>query len=573
MPEQIARTILDAFEEHYRHFRAISAAAKGRFERADWAAVREASRRRIDMYDDRVVQTVSELGQRYPETKEESAWPQIKRAYVPLLYDCRQPELAETFFNSVACRVLDRTYYRNEYIFWRPVISTDFIEGNQPTYRCFYPSEAGLRRTLFDIVHSFGLRVPFENLQRDLRHVVRAGRERFPRPRAQHPNFHVQVLTSMFFRNKGGYIVGRIVNGNEETPFAVPVRHAKDGERLTLDALLTAPAQLGTLFSLARAYFMVDTEVPSAYVRFLHTLMPGKPPAELYTALGLHKQGKTIFYRDLFEHLKHSSDRFVVAPGARGMVMMVFTLPSFPYVFKLIRDVFAPPKQTSAAEVKRKYVMVKLHDRVGRMADTLEYSNVALPLDRFAPALAEELLRVCAGCVVQDGDRLVLEHVYIQRRMTPLNLWLQEDNEEQARHGLRELSRAVREMAEANIFAGDLLPKNFGVTRFGRVVFYDYDEICELTEVSVRRLPPPRDDADEYGDAPWFGVGPNDIFPEEFSTFLFGPGRLRQLFLEESGQLLDPAWWNARQEDARAGVQPDLFPYPESERFSVKYGE
>jgi len=325
------------------------------------------------------------------------------------------------------------------------------------------------------------------------------------------------------------------------------------------------------LFSFARAYFFVDMEVPAAYVSFLRWLMPKKPRAEMYMAVGLAKQGKTLFYRDLHYHLNHSSDRFVVAPGIKGMVMLVFTLPSFPYVFKVLRDRFAPPKDIDHETVKERYLLVKLHDRVGRMADTLEYSLVALPLERFETELLEELKRECGSQVEFDGDKLVIGHVYIERRMRPLNLHVEElradGDTERLRAVLHEYGCAIKELAGAGIFPGDMLLKNFGVTRHERVVFYDYDEIVPMTDVIFRRIPPPRDYADEVAAEPYWSVGPSDVFPEQFERFLVGDPGAREMFYEHHRDLLDPSFWLGKQERVRAGLQDDVFPYPEEIRF------
>jgi len=570
-PQAIARTILDGFEKHYGRFREISAAAKDRFERADWAAAREASSTRIDSYDNRVREAVAWVASLYPDARsDESLWPKVKQAYIALLYDHKRPECAETFYNSVACRVLARTYYRNEYIFWRQAVATELIDADQPTWRAWYPTRQGLLHTVSAIARSFELGLPFENLRRDLRRLLVAMRRHLPGRRERHPNFQVQVLSSLFFRGQAAYVVGRIVNGSQEQPFVVPIRHTREGGALYLDAVLLRGEHLSALFSLARAYFMVDMDVPSAYVSFLQQLMPAKSKAELYTSVGLQKQGKTLFYRDLHAGLKHSTDAFIVAPGARGMVMMVFVLPSFPWVFKVIRDEFPPPKQTTREEVRAKYRLVKYHDRAGRMPDALEYSDVLFPATRMHPAVLEELRSTCAGSLERDGDRLVIRHLYVERRMTPLDLWLRRADREQQRHGVEEYGRAIRELAQANIFPGDLLLKNFGVTAFGRVVFYDYDEISPLTDVRFRRLPTARGDDEETAAEPWFHVGPRDVFPEEFLTYLFPAGRLRELFLELHRELLDPAWWMARQDEIRSGAQPDLIPYPEELRFGFK---
>jgi len=571
LPQEIARTILGGFDRHYALFRQASIDAKALFERAAWTEMRRLARERIQMYDQRVQEGVDAVRARFPEAeREESLWPAIKLAYIGLLHEHRQPECAETFYNSVACQVLHRRHYHNDFIFWRPAVATEHLEGEAPTYRCFYPIRQGLRNTLRAIATGFGLQSPWENLERDLRSVVHALRKLFPRPARTQPDLQIQVLNSLFFRNKGAYIIGRLINDAHDYPFAIPVLQNERGE-LYLDALLTGEDRLLVLFSFARAYFFVDMEVPAGYVTFLRWLMPRKPRAELYMAVGLAKQGKTLFYRDLHYHLKHSTDRFVVAPGIKGMVMLVFTLPSFPYVFKMIRDRFAPPKDIDRQTVKDKYLMVKLHDRVGRMADTLEYSLVALPRARFDPGLVEELKRECGSIVEFDGDALVLGHVYIERRMQPLNLHVEElkrdPDPERLRVALRDYGNAIKELAGAGIFPGDMLLKNFGVTRHDRIVFYDYDEIQPMEEMSFRRIPPPKSYEDELAAEPYWSIGPTDVFPEQFERFLVGEPRAREIFYEQHRDLLDPQFWTDKQARIRAGIQEDVFPYPEELRF------
>lgn len=568
---EVARAILAGFDKHYRLFREASARAKHLFERADWPALRALARERIQMYDQRVLEAVDEVRARYPEAgRDESLWRSIKLAYIPLLHEHRQPECAETFYNSVACAVLDRRYYRNEFIFWRPAVATEHLEGDEPAYRSYYPLRKGLRRTLRAIVQGFGLASPWEDLHRDLKSVVRALRKRFPRPARARPSLQIQVLGSLFFRNKAAYAVGKIINGSEEVPFAVPILQNERGE-LYLDALLLDADQLIVLFSFARAYFFVDMEVPAAYVSFLRQLMPKKPRAEMYMCVGLAKQGKTMFYRDLFYHLKHSSDNFVVAPGIKGMVMLVFTLPSFPYVFKIIRDRFAPPKEMDRQTVKDKYQLVKYHDRVGRLADTLEYSLVALPLERFDPVLLEELRSEAASNIEFEDDKIVIKHVYIERRMQPLNLFLAEaaadHDAARVRQALHEYGYAIKELAGAGIFPGDMLLKNFGVTRHNRVVFYDYDEIAYMIDCNFRRIPPPRSIEDEMSAEPYFSVGPLDIFPEQFARFLVSDPQAREVFLERHADLMQPEYWADKQARIRAGLQEDVYPYPEEIRF------
>jgi len=566
--QSIAQTLVDGFNKHYRLFRESSAQAKMRFETGDWLTAQRAVRERIAFYDERVDETVQLLQDQYRADRiDANTWQLAKLLYIGLLINHKQPELAETFFNSVFCKIMHRTYFHNDFIFVRPGVSTDFIEADPPVYRSYYPNKTGLRQVIRDICRDFAWQCPFADLDRDVEHVIQAVMlqmgGRLPTAEA---NFQLQVLHSAFYRNKGAYIVGKAINGDYEYPFVVPVLHDDRGQ-LFVDAILMDPAQIRTLFSLSRAYFMTDMEVPSAYVKFLSGLMPHKPQAELYTMLGLAKQGKTMFYRDLMHHLRHSQDEFIVAPGIRGLVMAVFTLPSFPYVFKVIKDVFAPPKEVDHATVKAKYLLVKQHDRVGRMADTLEFSNVALPKARFSRELVEELRRDCPSLLEEDENEIVIKHAYIERRMKPLNLYLDNADEEKREAAVMEYGNAIKELAYANIFPGDMLFKNFGVTRFGRVVFYDYDEIEYMTDCNFRRIPPAPTPEAEMSGEPWYSVARNDVFPEEFGTFLLGNPETRRMFLKHHADLLEPEFWQLTKQKILDGFVPDFFPYPEEMRF------
>jgi isocitrate dehydrogenase kinase/phosphatase len=572
--DEIARALIEGFDKHHRLFRELSARAKQRFEMADWAGAQQAVRERIRFYDDRVAEAVEQLRAEFQtDSVDDATWHLVKLHYMALLVDHKQPELAETFFNSVTTRVLRLPYVHNDFMFVRAAISTEDIESDPPTYRSYYPGKDGLRETFLRIFRAFGWVRPFADLERDVDCLLRALLEleggEWP---AIQPNHQVQVLESAFYRNKAAYVIGKIVNGDQETPFGVPVLHDDDG-RLFLDTILLDSESLAILFSLSRSYFMVDMDVPSDYVRFLRTLMPTKPRSELYTALGLGKQGKTLFFRDLLHHLHHSDDLFVEAPGTPGQVMHVFTLPSYPYVLKVIKDRFGPAKNTDRETVKGKFLMVKEVDRVGRMVDALEFKDLALPLARFAPELLDQLRRLAPSVIAVDGDNLIVRHCYVERRMTPLNVYLQTAAPEQVERVVDDYGHALRELAIANIFTGDLLWRNFGLTRYGRVVFYDYDEIEYLTDCVFRAIPASPNPEDELSDEAWYGVGRHDVFPEEFERFLLGSPQLREAFLSRHNELLRPEFWQECQRRVAAGEVVDFFPYEESVRFSERFRE
>jgi isocitrate dehydrogenase kinase/phosphatase len=525
-------------------------------------------RDRIDFYDRRVLETAERVAREFRAAglDRDALWGEVKLHFIGLLIDHKQPECAETFFNSVLVKILHRVYFHNRFIFVRPAISTEYINADPPSYRSYYPLQSGLRNALVDIVLDLRFERRFANFGRDLANVLGALRKRFPRPFRLEANHHIQVLGSPFIRNQTAYIVGRIVNGIHTYPFVVPVKHDAGG-KLYFDALLMDEADLAILFSANRAYFLVDMEVPSDYVNFLRAMLADKTAAEIYTMIGLQKAGKNLFYRDFLHHLKHSRDKFIVAPGIKGLVMTVFTLPSYPYVFKVIKDKIAASKDTDRQKVKQKYTLVKHHDRVGRMTDVLEYSDVAFPRARFSDELVAELTAVAPSVVEFDGDYIVVKHLYIERRVTPLNIFLERADDAQRAHAIREYGAALKELAAVNIFAGDLLFKNFGVTRFGRVVFYDYDEIEYLVDCNFRRIPPPPPGWDDMSGDVWYGVGTHDIFPEEFATFLLTDPRTRACFLEWHADLLDAAWWQDMQREIRTGRQVEVLSYPSAVRF------
>ena len=571
LSHQIASTILSGFDRHFTIFSDITRGAKQRFENADWEAERVASRDRIMFYDIRVKDAIGQMQKLFDlEPFDSQLWFEVKREFVQLISNHLQPELAETFYNSVFCALFHRDYFGNDFIFVRSAVSTEFIDTDKPSYHVYYPAKRGFRSSIKQVLLDSGFNLPFENIDRDVRNITQALiKHTFARPRRAHLNFQFQVISSVFFRNKAAYIVGRAINSNLAVPFAIPILHSGE-DSIYCDAIIIGKQGLNRLFEFSYVYFMVDHPVPSSIVTFLRLLMPNRSKESFYSAIGFHKQGKTVFYRDFLHHLKHSEDELIFAPGIKGMVMAVFTLPSYPYVFKVIRDRFPPPKKTTRQEVLDTYRLVKMHDRVGRMSDVLEYSHVALPRARFAEDLLEELYETCADSISEEGNHIIIKHLYIERRMTPLNLAAQHADDQYLGRLMKGYGQAIKELAAANIFPGDLLLKNFGVTGQGqgRVVFYDYDEICYLTECNFRKIPEARYPEDELAAEPWYSVAANDVFPEQFATFLFANNRLRQAFMKHHRNLLEADFWIQKQENIKAGIYEDVFPYSKRVRFA-----
>jgi isocitrate dehydrogenase kinase/phosphatase len=560
-----AHAIFVAFEDYERQFQAITRRAKRRFEERDWHGMQRDAVDRLELYGRAISGITAEIRERLAASvKDKKLWATMKSTYSELIGRCQDIELAETFFNSVSRRVFTTIGVdpRIEFLF------SDFDaspEAGPPVYRS-YPASRSLRELVKEVLVDCEFTVSHENLERDAhRAAMWIERQRRSQGITQ-PIDAIDMIQSVFYRSQGAYLVGRILSDRHTMPLALAVRHEDAG--LVVDAALLTADEVSILFSFARSYFHVELHRPRDLVAFLKSIMPRKPIAELYIAIGQNKHGKTELYRDLVRHIEQSTDRFEIARGDRGMVMCVFTLPSFDIVFKVIRDRFAYPKTTSRRDVMERYQLVFKHDRAGRLADVQEFEHLAFDGDRFSEPLLAELASEAAE-TVSCGQRIVeLKHLYVERRMMPLNLYVREAELPAAREAVIDYGQAVRDLAATNIFPGDMLLKNFGVTRHGRVVFYDYDELCLVTDCNFREMPRTRDEDEEFGSEPWFYVGPNDIFPEEFLTFMGLGGELREAFLEAHGDLLTPQYWWEIQARHRAGELLDIIPYPCSRRLS-----
>lgn len=571
LSQSIASAILQGFNHHFTLFQEITRAAKTRFEQADWDGEITARKERIYFYDARVNEAIEQLRNDFDlDQFDQLLWHDVKRWYMWNLYEHNQPELAESFYNSVFCRLFDSRYYNNDYIFVKPGAAVDFLDLDNPVYTSFYPDDSGLEDSVRNILLYYQLDRPWQDIDRDVKLICQDLGPALESDLSPAPHRQLHIVSSLFFRNKAAYVVGRALVGLELTPFVIPVL-INDNLKLYADTVITDVDDLALIFSFTRAYFMVNTDVPSGLVGFLKSILPTKSNADLYTSIGLQKQGKTLFYREFLHHLEHSSDKLIIAPGIKGMVMSVFTLPSYPYVFKVIKDKFAPPKNIDRETVKKKYQMVKMHDRVGRMADTLEFSYAALPVERFSAELLDELKQTIASNLLVDEHHVIIRHLYIERRMVPFNIYLDHADATLLEASVISYGNAIKEMIAANIFPGDMLLKNFGVTRHGRVIFYDYDEICHLTDVKIRAMPQARSTEEELSSEPWFHVGEDDFFPEQFEHFVINHPKVRKQFLVHHPELLQPAYWKQVQRDIVEHKRHDVFPYNINRRFLNRY--
>ncbi|MER1690241.1 bifunctional isocitrate dehydrogenase kinase/phosphatase [Proteus mirabilis] len=560
----VAQTILQGFDAQYGRFLEITSGAQYRFEQADWHGIQLAMKERIRLYDNHVGLVVEQLRCIRHDIDKESVFLQkVKERYTQLLPNYPRFEIAESFFNSVYCRLFHHRELNKKNLF---VFSSQpayrFAQAPRPLSRTFV-IQSDLPALLQDILSRLPLRLPWQNKSRDIQFICQMLYAQFSHEELQNAVFH--IANELFYRNKAAWMIGKIAINNQFIPLLLPIHNIE--QHLVIDTCLTTTDEASIVFGFARSYFMVYAPFPAALVTWLRDILPEKSIAELYMSIGCQKHGKTEYYREYLAFMNFSSEQFIEAPGVKGMVMLVFTLPTYDRVFKVIKDRFAPQKTMTAERVKECYRLVKEHDRVGRMADTQEFENFVIDKKRISNDLMAILEQEIPNKLEDLGDKLLISHLYMERRMTPLNIYMEQCDDKQLKAVVEDYGQALKELIAANIFPGDMLFKNFGVTRHHRVIFYDYDEISYMTDMNFRAIPPARYPEDELASEPWYSVAENDVFPEEFRYFLCCDKQVCHYFEAQHRDLLSPEYWQQQQQRIKQGYIEDVYAYPQSKRF------
>ncbi|HEX4675180.1 MAG TPA: bifunctional isocitrate dehydrogenase kinase/phosphatase [Steroidobacteraceae bacterium] len=554
-----AREIAGAFVRYNAEFRAITRRAPVRFDARDSKGSQRDAVERIDLYDKFVNRAVTELHAKLGERAlDRPLWIQIRDDFPAEIEHLPDPEFAKTFFSSTTRRLFGTVGVAPEIEFVAteldPLANITSAVGSNT-----YINHGSLPLLFEDVLGDVRFRSRWKDLDNSILHVANEVTAYLHARNERRTVLRVEMIRPVFYQVARAYIVGRVVGREFLLPLVIALKNTDGG--ILVDAVMLSEGDVSIVFSFTRSYFHVDLERVGEAVLFLKSILPVKPVSELFTVLGRAKQGKTERYRELMHHLNITRDRFVHAAGERGLVMVCFTLPSFDVVFKIIRDRFPYPKNVLREEVMAKYQLVFKHDRAGRLVDAQEFRRLRFPKELFAPELLEELLSETAMTVREDGPNLVFDHVYIERRMIPLNLYLRTASDKAAESAVLDYGQCIRDLAYTNIFAGDLLLKNFGVTRHGRVIFYDYDELCAITDCHFRDLPQATNEEDEMRGEPWFYVADNDVFPETFIRFLSFTDSQRDALLRMHGEILTAHFWRHVQERLKEGEVLEVLPY------------
>ncbi len=570
---EVARLIHDSWDILINNFLEYTSQGKSHFEERKYKELFGLAVKRYNLYGGMVRTTYDQIEAIMRDQLHSiDAWEKIKHYYSHLIQNRYDKPNTETFYNSISRKVFNSVNvgFSEQFEFFN---NEDYhvVEFTEPkVYREMTVHK--LTSDVFkDILLSMDFKVEWEDIDRDCKAIMD---ELTPVMIFQKNNLFldcIELVNTIFYRNRGAFIVGKLRYRRWVMPFVIAILNEEKG--LYVDAFVNNVSDISIMFSFTRSSFMANTRKPVELIDYLKTIMPYKPIAELYDAIGYFRNGKTTMYRDLMNYVRNYDDKFIIAPGIKGMVMCVFTLTNYPFVFKIIKDKFDNPKNVTRAQVIRKYQEVELSDRVGRMAYAHQFEHLRFPRHLFSEELIEEFRLVATKSVVIEDDYVTVLHCYMERKMEPLNLYLEKASLVDTCKAMIDYGDCIKELAKANIFPGDLLLKNFGVTRHGRVIFYDYDEISQVTECRFRKLPEIIEGEEMYGHETSFSVEHHDIFPEEFKNFMVPDGPVGALFMQEHADIFQAKFWRQIQKDINKGEYLKFFAYPKDSRFPAHRNE
>ena len=558
-----ARWILAEFDAYYVESRSIPTLAKSAFERRDPATSLDLSRRRLSVYSVSALALARRLREALPSVAEdETFWKQIEARYLTSIEGRYESDLAFAYIHSAR-----RMTYEGR---WKPV-EYAFLHHREPesersaVVRIDFPIAPGsdLAALVDRILDVPRFERPWRDREGDVRRVVERLGSIF-RGGTGRP-VEIQMTDAGFFRNRGAYVVGRIVFGDASaTPLILALLNHDAG--IYVQAVLTGEADAHNLFSSTLANFHVTNTHYHELAAFLHTVMPTRRLGLHYSTIGFNHVGKVAVMNELREELATHGEVFTTAVGFRGSVAIGFAAPSSDYNLKVIRDI--PTDQYKWGEfpgigaVLDKYRRVHEIDRTGSMLDNIIYYNLELDPAWFEPELLAELLRDAGESVSLRDDAVILKHLIVQRRVRPLPVFLRDATPEEAREVIVNLGHCIKNNAAANVFNKDLDARNYGVSRFQKVFLFDYDALEPLTRVKVRSNVGRFDGEDDVPD--WFYEDGVIFLPEEIeSGFRIHDRGLRRLFRDVHGDLLTTGYWERMQHDLDQGQVPSIRLYPE----------
>lgn len=568
-----AEWILQEFDANFFESRQIPKFAKEAFEQRDPQRSLALSKKRLFMYINGILAFCPQLKQAYSELAEnEQLWSKVEMHYMSLIHERYEADLAFAYIHSVR-----RKIYQEE---WKPV-AYDFSEWRPrradvrpQVYRTFAGGARVSADTVVEILKIPNFAKPYRNITEDAALVAERINNVFSLDGHSPDRIRsIEIINAGFYRNRGAYIVGRILfSDTSVSPIIISL--INDDHGIDINAVLTSEADAHNLFSSTLANFHVSNEYYHELATFLYSIMPGRPLGLHYSTIGYNHLGKFAILNELKNELGTRKEVFQAAVGFPGTVTIAFAAPSSSYNLKVIRD--KPTAQykwgifQGIEAVLDKYRGVHEINRAGSMLDNVIYYNLRLEKKLFAPFLLDKLLREANQSVSMADDYVIFKHLIAQLKIKPLPVFLETASAEDAKTAIINLGHSIKNNMAADIYNKDLDARNYGVSKFLRVFLYDYDAIERLTDVKIRSNQD-RIDGDE--DPPdWFFEDGIVLLPEEIE---FGLGisdrTLLDVFRQVHGDLLTTEYWARIQNDLREGQVPRLCLYPEERKLNKKY--
>ena len=566
--ELLAQWALCEFDLFYSRFQVITESAKTAFETRDYQASLIISKKRLSLYSDSMYKLGENLSDAFsPISRDQGLWEVIEEKYRQLVRNRYEGDLALAYIHSVR-----RALLLGE---WSPVdYSFDVPSKANKNYSDFlfetFHTEAITTDLLLDILRVPGFNVQYRELKVDAMLAAQRVKgdldDRFSTYKIQ----KIEVIKGEFYRNRGAYIVGRIVLDNlSNVPLVIALLNEEKG--IYVDAILTSESAAFNIFSTTRANFHVNNEYYHELSEFLHSIIPKRTLGLSYSTIGFNHFGKVAVMEELKEELLSNDGKFDFAIGFKGTVAIGFQSRQSGYNLKVIRN--SPTEQykwgmfEGVPSVLEKYSRVHVINRTGSMLDNIIFYRVKLERIWFTNALLEELLNEASECVTLQGNFLFFRHLIVQRRLTPLPVYLETSSQAESEAAVINLGHCIKNNMAANIFNKDLDARNYGVGVFGGVYLFDYDALEKFTEVKIRTNQNQFEGEEEIPE--WFFEDGVVFLPEEIESGLRIPSRsLRRLFREVHGDLLQVGYYERIQDELRVGKVPSVRVYPE--RYQIK---
>lgn len=564
----VAAWLYQEYSRFYEEFLSNIDQAKIAFEERDFASSVRVSERRLSLYSASIVDVSERLRQAYPQIHaDETLWQEVAANYSALISGEYAEDVGRAYLHSLRRRIYQGEWRAEDYAFadMTPPGDEDLARVTRS-----YPLDAHMTaEVVAEILRIPGFKRDFADIDDDVARVMQRISDNLENlPRRPHKLIRVDMIDAGFYRNRGAYLVGRLIFENDRfIPLILALLNDERG--IYVDAVLTSVTYAHNIFSSTLANFHVTNPCYHEVCALLKSIMPKRPLGLHYSTIGYNHLGKVAVMRELEAELLESENGLETAVGSPGTVAMGFAASNSAYSLKVIRD--KPTAQYKWGEfgglesVIRKYTRVHEINRTGSMLDSIIYYKVRLDRSWFSPALLEDLLAHAAETVSLNGDDVIFKYLIVQIKLTPLPVYLENASDRQAETAITNLGYCIKNNAAANIYNRDLDARNYGISSYSKVYLFDYDALEILSDVKIRTNLDREAGEEDIPD--WYFEDGVVFLPEELVSGLCIRQRgLCDYFTRRHANLLGTEYWTEIQQYIQQGRVPSVSVYPDNQR-------